>query len=323
MILAGVDEAGYGPLLGPLVVGCCAFDVQGEIPAEALPCLWKRLRRACGKKRDKKNIRLHINDSKIVYSPALGLKELEKSVLALCATLFGWSDALPEFLGKVCPHVLPELNEYPWYAPSAEERFPMDVDPALVRMAANLLQAEMDRTATRLVHYAVQVLPERRLNRLFDTTRNKSSVLFSIAAIHLDHLLRNFGQQNLTIFCDRQGGREHYGHLLRLMLEEWSLQVIEEVDDHSEYRLLRGGHAVRLLFREKAEVQCLPVAAASMLCKYTREALMCRFNAYWKALLPELEPTAGYYNDALRFLRDIESMRRELGIGDAQLIRAR
>ena len=28
MILAGIDEAGYGPLLGPLVVGCCAFEVE-------------------------------------------------------------------------------------------------------------------------------------------------------------------------------------------------------------------------------------------------------------------------------------------------------
>jgi len=42
MILAGIDEAGYGPLLGPLVVGCCAFEIEGEA-TEGVPCLWKRL----------------------------------------------------------------------------------------------------------------------------------------------------------------------------------------------------------------------------------------------------------------------------------------
>ncbi len=127
----------------------------------------------------------------------------------------------------------------------------------------------------------------------------------------------------MTIFCDRQGGREHYGSLLRLMFDEWSLEVLREQDGQSDYRLHRGGNSVRLTFREKAETQCLAVALASMLSKYLREALMRRFNAFWAGHMPEVTPTAGYYTDGTRFLRDIETKRRQLGIADEELIRSR
>ena len=107
------------------------------------------------------------------------------------------------------------------------------------------------------------------------------------------------------------------------MFEDWSLEVTQETDGHSEYRLFRGNDVVRILFREKAEAQCMPVALASMLSKYLRESLMRRFNSFWKAHLPDLAPTAGYYNDGLRFLTDIQAKRIELGVQDADLIRSR
>ena len=77
----------------------------------------------------------------------------------------------------------------------------------------------------------------------------------------------------MTIFCDRQGGREHYGSLLRLMFDQWSLEVLREQDGHSDYRLRDGPNSVRIIFREKAETHCMAVALASMLSKYLREAL--------------------------------------------------
>ena len=148
-------------------------------------------------------------------------------------------------------------------------------------------------------------------------------MLFSTTAIHLDHLLKTYGHGPLTIFCDRQGGREHYGSLLRLMFDEWSLEVLREPDGHSEYRLHNGSNVVRIIFREKAEAHCMPVALASMLSKYLREALMRRFNAFWAQHMPGVPPTAGYYGDGSRFLRDIEPTRRQLGIADEELIRCR
>ncbi|HEX2971583.1 MAG TPA: hypothetical protein VHP11_04590, partial [Tepidisphaeraceae bacterium] len=129
--------------------------------------------------------------------------------------------------------------------------------------------------------------------------------------------------KDLVIFCDRQGGREHYGHLLRLMFEEWAVEVVGEGDGLSEYRLRRGEHAVQIIFREKAETQCMSVAVASMLCKYLREALMRRFNAYWQAMLPGLAPTAGYYTDGMRFMKDIQAKRQELGIAEGEMMRER
>ena len=141
----------------------------------------------------------------------------------------------------------------------------------------------------------------------------REAALFSISATHLDQLLNLYGKHNLIIVCDRQGGREHYGSLLRLMFPEWSLEIDCESDGNSEYRLHQDGHTVRIIFREKAEVGCMSVAVASMLSKYLREAMMRRFNAFWQNHLPGVEPTAGYYGDGTRFLVDIEAKPQGIG----------
>lgn len=320
MILAGIDEAGYGPVLGPLVVGACAFEVPDGLES---PDLWKRLKKVVSKNRSRSGRTLHINDSKLVYAPSQGLKELEQSVLAVAACLHEWPDDLDHFIRCVANHASPELAEHRWYIPNADEKFPIEHDAVSIRIRANGLKHEMERTGTRCVALSARVVSERPLNRLFNATRNKSNTLFSIASIHIDELVRKFGKQKLTIFCDRQGGRAHYGPMLRQMFDDWSLEVTEETEGRSVYRLIQGEHSVTILFAEKAESQSMSVAVASMLCKYLREALMGRFNAFWQGHQPGVAPTAGYYNDGHRFLKDIAATRVALGVNDSDLIRSR
>src|SRR6185503_17179086 len=88
--IAGIDEAGYGPLLGPLVVSATAFEVI-DAPftheSEALPCLWRLLKAAVAKKTPARKGRLLIADSKVVHNLNEGNKLLERGVLAFLHTL--------------------------------------------------------------------------------------------------------------------------------------------------------------------------------------------------------------------------------------------
>ena len=66
--LIGIDEAGYGPNLGPLVVATTAC----RVPAEAPACLWQALAPAVRRRDHDDDGRLLIDDSKKVNEGPAG-----------------------------------------------------------------------------------------------------------------------------------------------------------------------------------------------------------------------------------------------------------
>lgn len=334
MILAGIDEAGYGPLLGPLVVGASAFRFSAPAASassspDTLPNLWQLLSSVVSPTRDRSGRKLHIADSKLVHSGAHGLAALEKGVLAFAAASNLTPTSLDDLISAVDPSAPAHLAAHPWYPspvpPATPEPFPLSISPALLATTINPLRLALTQTSLQPLPLHARILPEAHYNHLVSKTRNKSSVLFSSVASLLHTLMESFAHEpgGLHITCDRQGGREHYVAPLQSMFPDWHISILLETPSHARYELTRGPARTIIEFREKGESASLPTALASMLCKYLRESLMSRFNRYWQSHLPTLTPTAGYYTDGMRFLSDIAPLRTTLNIPDTLLIRER
>lgn len=101
------------------------------------------------------------------------------------------------------------------------------------------------------------------------------------------------------------------------------LAIAQEDDECSIYEMSAGSRVVRLTFEVEADDRYLPVSLASMVSKYIRELLMDQMNLYFGRLDAGLKPTAGYWQDGQRFVRELRTRLPHLGIDDGRLIRCR
>jgi len=319
VILAGIDEAGFGPLLGPLVVSSCAFEVADHSSAEA--DLWKVLAKSVGKTRRHLRGRLLVTDSKKAYKRSEGLGHLERSVLAALGTLARWPADVEGLLGVLCPACAPRLRNYPWYQDAGDAALPIE-KPDL-KIASNVLASDMNAQGARLVHLESDCLDVAYYNTMVQNVKNKSQVLFVATTCLIHNLMEKFGDRDIRIFIDRQGGRVHYReHLLR-SFAPMELSIDHESERRSAYTLRRGSRCVHLSFEVGADDHHMPVSLASMVSKYLRELLMDSVNRYFASRNPDLKPTAGYWTDGLRFLNDVRTSLPDLQIDNHQLVRCR
>ena len=315
-VVVGIDEAGYGPLLGPLVVSSAAF----EIPDSLLKAdMWGLLTDSVGKQRAKLFGRLLINDSKQAYNKAIGITHLQRTVLATLKCLGQDPQTIAELLWMLCPDCLSRLGGYPWY--QRLDLCKLDVGRADVAVAADVFSKNLAKHDMRVLWLKSCCLDVAYYNRMVENVRNKSDVLFTAAASLIQHAFNNLNLGTLQILVDRQGGRTNYTAGLRKMFPELSLSVLQEDDNDSSYELKGGDKTMRIHFVVGADERFLPVSLASMVCKYVRELLNARMNEYFVSFNPELRPTAGYWKDGKRFVEDLKTHLPKLSYDRHQLIR--
>lgn len=317
-LVVGIDEAGYGPTLGPLVVAATLWNVRPQLVKADF---WHLLRDSVKRAARRGQSHLAVDDSKTVYNRKKGLSTLERPVLAFasaagleCPTL----DALLMQLGAR----LEQANGLPWYR---DLRRPLPTDRARSKYeaVARRLLGCMLKAGVVCCGLRAEVVTEDRFNGRVAATRNKAAVVSEQVLRLIQSAADRTGDQDLIVRVDRLGGRTNYRGLLSMAFPQRHVHIVEVSPDRSRYRLASANNDWFIEFAVDADEHHLPVALASMLAKYLREVLMQGFNAYWKDRLESLRPTAGYYADARRFLAEIEPVIVAAGVPRQRFVRSR
>jgi hypothetical protein len=375
-ILIGMDEAGYGPQLGPLAIAATAWHVpddltndDGEVasatgkngrkklinanvntgsstavlnpqsavrlsspqaihnPKSKHPDLYRLLRTIVCKKPSER--RMAVADSKVLYSPGNGLRQLERGLHAVLvamqqnvscwSSIVRYAQADPD--GHHARTCWPEGHNC---------SLPVDATcDEIIRLEARFSRVCGAAGVRPLLIRARLVFPEQ-FNELVAHYNSKGAALSHITV----GLLREVVDAATTLtsdprppssiytVCDKHGGRNYYTALLQHHFSEHWIAPVFESRAESHYEWGEPDSRMRVVFQVNGE-RFFPTALASMTAKYLRELSMRAFNEFWRSHIPELRPTAGYYRDAMRFKKEIATKQQELKIDDHVLWRSR
>jgi ribonuclease HII len=297
--LLGIDEAGYGPNLGPFVMSSALFS----LPAGCSTDLWKVLRTAVRKANQKADGRLIVDDSKQVYSPKIGLGVLEKNLWPFLQQTNTSISCKKELWQHLATDPVESVSHEPYILWDAT--LPLS-SPSISSTA--ILSGVMSNTSVTLSRLQSSIMAPRQFNQLTREADSKAAIpLHSISQL----VASLPGEDTVEIHVDRLGGRQRYVEQVSQWFPRQKIEIETESPNVSKYRI---GDRLTMSFQVEADQHSFAVALASMLSKYWREVMMMQFNAWFAVQQPGVTPTAGYPLDATRFWSEVEPTRKRLGL---------
>lgn len=315
MIAAGIDEAGYGPLLGPLVTALAAF----RTPAAEVPDLWRELGAAVHGEPDRRDPegldRLAIIDSKLLHRAGKGLKDLETAALACSALLDpagAWPTSAVAFLDRHLIGAPLPIERYPWYRGEiAALALPLAADGERVHVHARRLRAAAAERRIAPLLLGVRPILEAEFSAAAERHGSKARLLFDLNS-DLLHALAARSAEPAHVRCDQHGGRRDYSALLAGAFPLRPVAARPGPPGRASYAIgpeRPGGPTLTVEYEARGERLGLEVALASIFAKYTRELFVELLNRHFARRVRGLCRTAGYVTDGRRFVADLE--RRE------------
>jgi ribonuclease HII len=323
--------------------------------AGGMPDLYKLLKKCVARSPDKAGRKIAIADSKALYSPQTGVRQLERGVLAALAVLrdcsgrvAGESDerrcleSVAELLAAVLGDPDRRRHELACHSGDAIP-LPLECAAAEIAKLGARLATVSAECGVELVALRARLVYPAEFNALCDQWRSKGAALSHVTLGLVRQVVDSCagggakpqaeGDAAETlptahcppptyIYLDKHGGRNQYAGLVQHHFAECWVDVLAEGRAESRYAWEHGGRPVEAAFRVGCEAM-LPTALASMTAKYLRETAMRAFNAFWAERVPGLRPTAGYPGDARRFREEIAAVQAALGIEDRVIWRNR
>tara|TARA_R110002073_G_scaffold5624_23_gene34688 strand:+ start:589 stop:1599 length:1011 start_codon:yes stop_codon:yes gene_type:complete len=336
MLLIAVDEAGYGPKLGPLVVVATAWQLPDSVidtdrslasTDAAIAALFAPLS-APFRWRD---LKLVVDDSKKLFQ-SRGHDPLAvlHAVVSVCKAWCGDGELkLKPWLKKIATRNESALKHPAWLQNLKSQQF-------VSRTDAQDVIDHWQKNGASLTQVATRIVTAEKFNQTIARGFNKSDLLsdtsLRLIADVIDQQQDELGdaassdaQSRVLVYCDRHGGRQFYGAVLQHIWPDASLRIVQESRRESIYELVAEGRSMQIRFTVKGD-SFPPVAMSSIHAKYLREIYMNAFNSYFQKHSPDgqtLRPTAGYPVDADRFLSEAAETIQRLAIDPNRLVRSR